>query len=60
MQEKFIIDFIEENRNNNVELIIWALLHDWNNGGGFETMGLIDLNGRKKTAWYTWVKIFNL
>ncbi len=60
LQEKFIIDFIEENRNNNVELIIWALLHDWNNGGGFETMGLIDLNGRKKTAWYTWVKIFNL
>ena len=60
LQKEFIIDFIEENRNNNVQLIIWALLHDWNNGGGFETMGLIDLNGRKKTAWFTWVKIFNL
>lgn len=60
LQEKFIIDFIEENKNNNVALITWALLHDWDNGGGFETMGLIDLNGRKKTAWYTWVKIFNL
>jgi hypothetical protein len=60
LQAEFIIDFIKENKNNDVELIIWSLLHDWKNGGPFETMGLINLDGRKKTAWDIWVEIFNL
>ena len=37
---------------------IWALLHDWEGGGVFETMGLIDINGRKKPAWEVWKTIY--
>ncbi|MBI9055929.1 MAG: hypothetical protein JEY96_19060 [Bacteroidales bacterium] len=60
LQAKFLIDFINQNESFNVELIIWSLLHDWNKGGDFETMGLLDLSGRKKEAWNTWTEIFNL
>lgn len=59
-QAEFIIDFIQENQDNNVDVLIWTLLHDWKGGGSFETMGLIDFDGRKKMAWDTWQKIYNL
>ncbi len=48
LQAKFIVDFVEQTESTNVELIVWSLLHDWKGGGGFETMGLIDLSGREK------------
>jgi hypothetical protein len=60
LQAQFIIDFIVENKDNNVVLITWAELHDWEDGGEFETMGLINLKGVKKAAWDIWVEIFNL
>ncbi len=60
LQAKFIIDFVEHTKRINVELIVWTLLHDWQGGGEFETMGLIDLSGRKKEIWYMWVEMFNL
>jgi len=59
-QAEFIVDFIQQNLDNHVDLITWTLLHDWEGGGDFETMGLIDLTGRKKMAWDTWKNIFNL
>ena len=60
LQAEFIIDFIEQNKEFDIELIVWSLLHDWENGGAFETMGLIDLSGRKKDAWNIWQEIFKL
>ncbi len=50
-QAEFITRFFELTAETNLSLAIWALLHDWKGGGVFETMGLIDSQGRKKPAW---------
>jgi len=50
-QAEFVARFFELTADTNLSLAIWALLHDWQGGGNFETMGLIDSTGRKKRAW---------
>ncbi len=50
-QAEFIKRFFDLTADINLSLGIWALLHDWQGGGIFETMGLIDAKGRKKPAW---------
>lgn len=52
-QAEFITRFFELTEDTNLSLAIWTLLHDWKGGGVFETMGLIDSQGRKKPAWET-------
>ncbi len=50
-QAEFMKRFVELTADTKLELGVWSLLHDWKGGGVFETMGLIDVGGRKKRAW---------
>ncbi len=50
-QADFIRRFFALTKDTPMSLAIWSLLHDWQGGGKFETMGLIDPTGKPKLAW---------
>lgn len=62
-QERFLLRFIELNKDVKLKLWIWWFLHDWKSGGYadfFKTMGLISADGKEKPSWVIWQKIHEL
>lgn len=42
------------------EMVIWSFLYDQEAGGSvFESMGLVDANGRERPSWATWLEVFS-
>jgi len=56
-QAQFINQFFKHTKNLKIEGFFWTLLHDWNFGGPFKTMGMINSKGRKKPVFYTLKKL---
>jgi hypothetical protein len=54
IQSAFLLEFLSLSTVLNPEMICWTTLHDWIGGGVFETMGLLDTEGRRKPIWHTW------
>ncbi len=59
-QAALLSDFFQSTSTIEPEIIIYSLLHDWQGGDVFSTMGLIDNSGRRKAVWDTWVSFSEL
>lgn len=55
-QARFVAKFADLAKALNSQINIWSFLYDQNVIEPFTSMGLIDKNGQKKTAWTAWVE----